>query len=109
MARFKKGQSGNPKGRPRKFTSITEIMRTKSQEILEINGKQLTRAEFIAEKVFALAASGDQFGMKTYLERVDGAPKQQVEVSGAEGGPIQSSIQIEFLAPGEKPKADDHE
>lgn len=79
---------------------MTELMRNLAEEEMEINGKKMTKGEFIANKVFAMAAQGDMAAMKLWVDRIDGPPKQAVEVSGPEGGPVESSVRVEFLAPG---------
>ena len=75
--RWKKGQSGNPGGRP-KGRSITAALR----EILERehNGKPI--AELIAERLVKEALTGKFPHLKEVLERADGktADKQEVTV-----------------------------
>ena len=98
--RIEKGQVLNPTGRPKKGTSMTELMRKIAEEEMEINGKKMTKGEFIAAKVFAMAAQGDMSAVKLWVDRIDGQAKQAVEVSGPQGGPVESSVRVEFLAPG---------
>lgn len=47
------------------------------------------RLRSIAEKLLDMAASGDIQAMKELGDRLDGKPKQQTEVTGADGGPLQ--------------------
>lgn len=47
------------------------------------------RLRSIAEKLLDMAASGDIQAMKELGDRLDGKPKQQTEVTGTDGGPLQ--------------------
>jgi len=47
------------------------------------------RMRRIAEKLMELAEAGDIQAMKEIGDRLDGKPKQQLEASGPDGGPIQ--------------------
>lgn len=58
---------------------LTEAM----GETLEVNGKTLTKAQFIAQKAFQLAASGDLGAIKYITDQTDGAVVQKMEHSGA--------------------------
>ena len=73
MGKFKKWQSGNPNGRPKKEDSITDLVR--KQADIEIEpGK--TYAQAIAEKLLKLASGGDIAAIKYAMDRMDGSPKQ---------------------------------
>lgn len=51
----------------------------------------------IADKLIELAAEGDMQAIKELGDRIDGKPKQQTEITGAEGGPIAHSVSVEFV------------
>jgi hypothetical protein len=78
--RWKKGQSGNPGGRP-KGRSITAALR----EILERehNGKPI--ADLIAERLVKDALSGKFPHLKEVLERADGKTTDKQEVTVQRG------------------------
>lgn len=58
------------------------------------------RLRAAAEKLLDLAATGEQWAVKELGDRLDGKPKQQIEASGPEGGPIESSLTVSFVDAG---------
>ena len=70
MAKFAKGTSGNPRGRPPKGQSITEMIRSK-----------LDRDRFVST-LLTLAYGGDLTAIKLVLNYVDGLPTQVIEQQG---------------------------
>lgn len=83
VKKFKKGETGNPNGRPKKEDSLTEVMRTYLQEIPE--GQTRTRKELFVDKSFQKASEGDPTFAKLVWNYIDGMPKQAVDVtSGGE-------------------------
>lgn len=93
---FKKGQSGNPNGRPRKFvTTLKEIGYKRSeindtiQAMLAMDKDELTDAmknpkATILEMTVASAMKksiekGSLYSIETLLSRVFGMPKQEIE------------------------------
>jgi hypothetical protein len=73
--RFKKGQSGNPGGRP-KGRSLTAALRELVQQ--EHNGRQIL--DLIAERIVREALSGKYPFAREVLERLDGRTTERVEV-----------------------------
>lgn len=82
---FEPGQSGNPGGR-RKEQPWTDALRIAA---LEKKG-DVTMLRAIADKTVEMALEGDQHARKEIGERLDGKAKQAVELTGAEGGPIET-------------------
>jgi len=73
---WKKGQSGNPKGRPRKGSSFAEILR----EIGEQEYKDdMSRMEAMSYKLWSEASKGHQWAITALMDRIDGKPKQIVD------------------------------
>ena len=75
---FKKGQCGNPKGRPKKLPDLDVLMAEVMGE--EQNGK--TAAQAILSAMRARAAKGDVKAAQLLLDRAYGKVKQSVELGG---------------------------
>jgi len=81
---FKKGQSGNPKGRPRKGMAIADILNELGDK--EVNEDQ-TQKEAVLEKVYDQAMDGDLNATKFIADRTEGTSVQRMAVTSHE--PIQ--------------------
>ena len=83
--RWKKGQSGNPGGRP-KSRLVSEALRTQLAALKPGDPKGRTYAELIAANLIEIASESDgseavhAAGM--IADRIEGRVKQQVELSG---------------------------
>lgn len=79
---WKKGQSGNPGGRPRIVAEVREYAQQRSKEAID--------------KLWDLATDVEQPGatrvsaLKEILDRGLGRPVQATEISGPNGGPIET-------------------
>ena len=83
---FKKGQSGNPNGRPKKRYSITNIMR----EIMSINvetsnGDVVEARKTLAIKILDAALKGDMTAAKLIWQYMDGLPPKNIETPSDDG------------------------
>lgn len=85
---WKKGQSGNPKGRPKKLPHLEELL----ADILGEDKEGITAAEAILRALRAKATKGDIRAAEVLLERAYGKAKQGIELSGTNEGPIQIII-----------------
>jgi hypothetical protein len=77
------GQSGNPRGRPRKEQSVSELMAEMAQ--LKRTDAPICRLEELVEKLFDLAIAGDMAAAKLVLAYLEGLPVTRVQ---AEVGPM---------------------
>jgi hypothetical protein len=89
---FKKGESGNPKGRPPKLPDLDVLM----AEVLgeEKDGK--TAAQAILAALRAKAAKGDIRAAELLLNRGYGLPKQKVQLSSDPEQPVIFKIDPRF-------------
>jgi hypothetical protein len=85
---WKKGQSGNPNGRPKKLPHLEELL----ADILGEDKEGITAAEAILRALRAKATKGDIRAAEVLLERAYGKAKQGIELSGLNNEPIQIII-----------------
>jgi hypothetical protein len=78
---WKPGESGNPEGRALNKPFLDAVSRAIAQD----DGKRLRKA---AEQLLDAADAGEPWALQMLADRLDGKPKQQVEASGADGGPL---------------------
>lgn len=93
---FKKGQSGNPNGRPRKFvcllkdmgynkqdidTTIQNMMGMTINELAEVykNENSTVLEKTVANAIKKGIEKGSLYSLETLLSRVYGSPKQEVD------------------------------
>lgn len=75
------GRSGNPAGRPPNEWSITHHLK---QVLSEPNGKRESKARKLARKWYEAAADGNVRAIEGIAERVDGKPRQAVDLEYSE-------------------------
>lgn len=85
---WKKGQSGNPKGRPPKDVSLTSLIKEYLETVPDIVRKDGTRntktwRELIALAWLTGAADGNQALLKELLDRLDGKPESTLKLQTA--------------------------
>ena len=92
--RFKPGQSGNPTGRS-KSCVLTDMLDAICQEIEPESKKSYGQlaAEALLSKVFG----GDVSAFRELCDRVEGKPRQRMEITGAEGSPLMPEQTLEHL------------
>lgn len=84
---FKKGQSGNPNGRPKGSPSI--IARIKKELAKIPSGQKITYLEILVKMILKKAiVDGDKEMIKLIWNYVDGMPKQALEHIGDEDKPV---------------------
>ena len=82
--KFKKGQTGNPNGRPRKLPELSKLM----ADILGDEKNGLTTAERILKAIEAKALKGDIKAAEMLLDRGYGKPKQTQETNITSSDPL---------------------
>lgn len=77
--KFKKGQTGNPNGRPKKLPALDKLLSDKSDQDYEA----------VIEAIFARAKKGDMKAAELLLNRAYGKPKDN------EGLPTEMIIRVQ--------------
>lgn len=102
--RFTKGESGNPKGRPKLPEEIKASRRMAYGEMLEsiIEVRNMSAADLKVldmEKVplgkraiISAYAKSDFRGIREYEDRLFGRPQESVSISGEDGGPVKVDL-----------------
>jgi hypothetical protein len=81
--------SGNPRGRPKKGKTLTDILegelRKRNVRVTEENGttRFISGKQAAARQMVKLAIGGDIAALKYIYDRLDGRPMQAVEHSGS--------------------------
>ena len=73
---FKKGQSGNPKGRPKRSKCIPEILR---KITAEKDKSGVTKLNLILNNVVNEAIKGDTWSIQFIADRMEGKPAQVIQ------------------------------
>ena len=80
---YKKGQSGNPKGRPKRGMTFKDILERMTEgERISVGRKKPLKKEAIAAKVIELALKGEPWAVKWVADRMEGLPVQQIIQTG---------------------------
>lgn len=83
---FKKGQSGNPSGRPKENLELQRICRTHGPDIVDFYLKVVKDKE--QETSDRITAA------RLILEYGYGKPKQQTEIVGENEGPVRLIVEV---------------
>jgi len=75
--KFKKGQTGNPNGRPRKLPELDKLL----ADVLGEEKDGITAGEAILKALRAKASKGDVRAAEALLDRAYGKPKQISETT----------------------------
>ena len=96
-SRWKKGVSGNPRGRPKKQDCLTSLLKEEIAKICPADRQKRTWLELLVLATLQLAMKGNATALKEVWERLDGKVLQtgKVQLSGAEGKPITIKVVYE--------------
>ena len=95
--RWKKGVSGNPRGRPRKQDSLTSLLKDEIAKICPADREKRTWKELVVRATLQLAMKGNATALKEIWERLDGKVLQpeKVQLAGPEGREVKISVVYE--------------
>ena len=87
---WKTGQSGNPKGRPRKGNTMTDLLKefVKAKVEVEGIGKIERRKAWLMKFDEKWLNEGDLAAGKYLWDRLEGTPVQKEQITGEDEGPI---------------------
>jgi Family of unknown function (DUF5681) len=97
--RWKKGTSGNPRGRPKKKDSLTQLLRDEIKKICPADREKRTWKQLIIFATLQLAMKGNATALKEIWERLDGKVLQTEKLEL--GGPGGKQVKIEVLYSGQ--------
>lgn len=81
MPPWKKGQSGNPNGRPRKEICLTSLIKEELEQVMQTDDGPRTKAQILAKNIVSKAAKGHNVAMKEVLDRIDGKVADKLEMN----------------------------
>jgi hypothetical protein len=70
-------------------------------QLRKIAVQQPDKLREVAEGLFEAARAMEPWAVKELIDRLDGKAIQQTELTGAEGAPLLSGIQVTFIKPNE--------
>lgn len=85
---FKKGQSGNPKGRQKKLPALDALL----ADVLGGENPDESEAKNVLEALLKQAKKGNVQAAVAVLDRAYGKPKQPVEHSGDKDNPVRVNV-----------------
>lgn len=94
--RWKKGTSGNPRGRPRKQDCLTHLLRDEIGRICPADREKRTWKELIVRATLQLAMKGNATALKEVWERLDGKVLQTEKLQLGDGDGKQVTIHVVY-------------
>lgn len=85
---------GNQNARKSRMFEQALTRAIKQRDLKDGDGETLRKA---AEALLDMAVAGRLDAVKELRDTLDGKPKQQTEITGADGGPVEQSLTVEFV------------
>lgn len=97
MPAWRKGQSGNPKGRPPKGLALTDILRELIEQPTKVSSTHRhagkTYKQAIIDELLNKAVEGEEWAIKMVYERLEGKPAQPL-VGPSPDEPVEIAIKF---------------
>ncbi|MBI4463172.1 MAG: hypothetical protein HY647_00575 [Acidobacteria bacterium] len=92
--RWKKGVSGNPRGRPKKRDSLTSLLKEEIKKVCPADRQKRTWEELMVLATLQLAMKGNATALKEIWERLDGKVLQaeKIQLGGIEGREVKIKV-----------------
>src|SRR5437660_7402333 len=92
--RWKKGTSGNPRGRPKKQDCLTQLLRDEIKKICPADREKRTWKQLIVFATLQLAMKGNAAALKEVWERLDGKVLQseKLQLGGTDGKEVTITV-----------------
>ena len=92
--RWKKGTSGNPRGRPKKQDNLTSLLKDEIAKICPADREKRTWKELVVRATLQLAMKGNATALKEVWERLDGKTLQteRLQFGGPDGKQVALKI-----------------
>lgn len=92
--RWKRGKSGNPRGRPKKQDCLTQLLREEIKKICPADREKRTWKQLIVFATLQLAMKGNATALKEVWERIDGKVLQneKLQLDGVGGKQIKIEV-----------------
>ena len=92
--RWKKGESGNPKGRPKKQDSLTSLLKEEIKKICPADPEKRTWEELFVRLTLQLAMKGNPTAFKEVWDRIGGKilPTGKLRMGDADGKQININV-----------------
>src|SRR5689334_8094477 len=95
--RWKKGVSGNPRGRPKKEESLTSLLKAELEKICPADKEGRSWRELIVRSTLQQAMKGSPVAVREIWDRSDGPVTRadKLELSGPQGKEIKITVLYE--------------
>lgn len=104
LTQFKPGQSGNPKGRPKRSWTWAGLFEEVGNTIEPKSG--ILYAQLIAKRIYRDSAKGNTHAQKILIDRMDGQAHQSTDIT-SNGKELTSLTFSDLLAQMKKRKQDE--
>ena len=92
---WKKGQSGNPNGRPKDGQSWAGMLEKIGDEMTKDKG--MSKKEAICRILYKEASEGNSWAVKELIDRIEGRPRQQTDMDITSGGESITNVTREII------------